>query len=109
MKKLISILMALVLALALLPATVFAEDAVAKTDDGTTYATLEEAVRAVKEGGTVTLLKSATGAGIGTFRNPKAGQIAAKSFTIDFGGFTYTVKDPAVGSTGTETQGFHLE
>ncbi len=41
MKKLISILMALVLALALLPATVFAEDAVAKTDDGTTYATLE--------------------------------------------------------------------
>lgn len=66
-------------------------------------------MRAVKEGGTVTLLKSATGAGIGTFRNPKAGQIAAKSFTIDFGGFTYTVKDPAVGSTGTETQGFHLE
>lgn len=109
MKKLISILMALVLALALLPATVFAADEVAKTDDGTTYATLEEAVRAVKEGGTVTLLKSATGAGIGTFRNPKAGQIAAKSFTIDFGGFTYTVKDPAVGSTGTETQGFHLE
>lgn len=109
MKKLFGILMALVLALALLPATVFAEDAVAKIDDGTTYATLEEAVRAVKEGGTVTLLKSATGAGIGTFRNPKAGQIAAKSFTIDFGGFTYTVKDPAVGSTGTETQGFHLE
>ncbi len=108
-KKLFGILMALVLALALLPATVFAEDAVAKTDDGTTYATLEEAVRDVKEGGTVTLLKSATGAGIGTFRNPKAGQIAAKSFTIDFGGFTYTVTDPAVGSTGTETQGFHLE
>lgn len=109
MKKLFGILMALVLALALLPTTVFAAEEVAKIDDGTTYATLEEAVRAVKEGGTVTLLKSATGAGIGTFRNPKAGQIAAKSFTIDFGGFTYTVKDPAVGSTGTETQGFHLE
>lgn len=109
MKKLFGILMALVLALALLPTTVFAAEEVAKIDDGTTYATLEEAVRAVKEGGTVTLLKSATGAGIGTFRNPKAGQIAAKSFTIDFGGFTYTVKDPAVGSTGYETQGFHLE
>lgn len=109
MKKLFGILMALVLALALLPTTVFAAEEVAKIDDGTTYATLEEAVRAVKEGGTVTLLKSATGAGIGTFRNPKAGQIAAKSFTIDFGGFTYTVKDPAVGSTGFETQGFHLE
>lgn len=109
MKKLFGILMALVLALALLPTTVFAAEEVAKIDDGTTYATLEAAVKAVKEGGTVTLLKSATGAGIGTFRNPKAGQIAAKSFTIDFGGFTYTVTDPAVGSTGFETQGFHLE
>lgn len=109
MKKLFGILMALVLALALLPTTVFAAEEVAKIDDGTTYATLEAAVKAVKEDGTVTLLKSATGAGIGTFRNPKAGQIAAKSFTIDFGGFTYTVTDPAVGSTGFETQGFHLE
>lgn len=109
MKKLFGILMALVLALALLPTTVFAAEEVAKIDDGTTFETLEAAVKAVKEGGTVTLLKSATGAGIGTFRNPKAGQIAAKSFTIDFGGFTYTVTDPAVGSTGTETQGFHLE
>lgn len=109
MKKLFGILMALVLALALLPTTVFAAEEVAKIDDGTTYATLEAAVEAVKEDGTVTLLKSATGAGIGTFRNPKAGQIAAKSFTIDFGGFTYTVTDPAVGSTGFETQGFHLE
>ena len=109
MKKLFGILMALVLALALLPTTVFAAEEVAKIDDGTTFETLEAAVKAVKEGGTVTLLKSATGAGIGTFRNPKAGQIAAKSFTIDFGGFTYTVKDPAVGSTGFETQGFHLE
>lgn len=109
MKKLFGILMALVLALALLPTTVFAAEEVAKIDDGTTFETLEAAVKAVKKGGTVTLLKSATGAGIGTFRNPKAGQIAAKSFTIDFGGFTYTVKDPAVGSTGTETQGFHLE
>ena len=109
MKKLLGILMALVLALALLPATVFAAEEVAKIDDGTTFETLEAAVKAVKEGGTVTLLKSATGCGIGTFRAPKEGQIAAKSFTIDFGGFTYTVKDPAVGSTGTETQGFHLE
>ena len=109
MKKLFGILMALVLALALLPTTVFAAEEVAKIDDGTTFETLEAAVKAVKEGGTVTLLKSTTGCGIGTFRAPKEGQIAAKSFTIDFGGFTYTVKDPAVGSTGTETQGFHLE
>ena len=109
MKKLFGILMALVLALALLPTTAFAAEEVAKIDDGTTFETLEAAVKAVKEGGTVTLLKSTTGCGIGTFRAPKEGQIAAKSFTIDFGGFTYTVTDPAVGSTGTETQGFHLE
>ena len=109
MKKLFGILMALVLALALLPTTVFAAEEVAKIDDGTTFETLEAAVKAVREGGTVTLLKSTTGCGIGTFRAPKEGQIAAKSFTIDFGGFTYTVTDPAVGSTGTETQGFHLE
>ncbi len=109
MKKMFGILMALVLALALLPTTVFAAEEVAKIDDGTTFETLEAAVKAVKEGGTVTLLKSTTGCGIGTFRAPKEGQIAAKSFTIDFGGFTYTVTDPAVGSTGTETQGFHLE
>lgn len=109
MKKLFGILMALVLALALLPTTVFAAEEVAKIDDGTTFETLEAAVKAVKEGGTVTLLKSTTDCGIGTFRAPKEGQIAAKSFTIDFGGFTYTVTDPAVGSTGTETQGFHLE
>ena len=109
MKKLFGILMALVLALALLPTTVFAAEEVAKIDDGTTFETLEAAVKAVKEGGTVTLLKSTTGCGIGTFRAPKEGQIAAKSFTIDFGGFTYTVTDPVVGSTGTETQGFHLE
>ena len=109
MKKITGILTALVLALALLPTTVFAAEEVAKIDDGTTFETLEAAVKAVKEGGTVTLLKSTTGCGIGTFRAPKEGQIAAKSFTIDFGGFTYTVTDPAVGSTGTETQGFHLE
>ena len=108
-KKPVGIFVELVLALALLPTTVFAAEEVAKIDDGTTFETLEAAVKAVKEGGTVTLLKSTTGCGIGTFRAPKEGQIAAKSFTIDFGGFTYTVTDPAVGSTGTETQGFHLE
>lgn len=64
---------------------------------------------AVPNGGTVKLLKNATGGGVGTFRTPKAGQIQAKSFTIDFGGYTYTVKDPAVGSSTYESQGFHFE
>lgn len=110
MKKVIGILMALVLALALVPTTVFAADEVAKIDDGTTFETLEAAVKAVADGGTVTLLKNATGSGIGTYTNTKdANKIPAKSFTIDFGGFTYTATDPAAGSTNTETQAFHLE
>ncbi len=29
--------------------------------------------------------------------------------TVDFGGFTYTVDGTTVGSTGTQTQAFHLE
>lgn len=108
MKKLTSILLALVLALALLPATVWAADEVAEVN-GTKYETLEAAVAAVPNGGTVKLLKNATGGVVGTFRTPKAGQIQAKSFTIDFGGYTYTVKDPAVGSSTYESQGFHFE
>lgn len=59
MKKLTSILLALVLALALLPATVWAADEVAEVN-GTKYETLEAAVAAVPNGGTVKLLKNAT-------------------------------------------------
>lgn len=74
------------------------------------YATLAEAVQAVvsseSKTGTVTLLKDATGGGIGLFNAKDAGNV---NLTIDFGGFTYTCKDPAVGSVGTESQGFHLE
>ena len=119
MKKIITVLLALVMALALLPATIWAEgetntDAVAQaeTDGGIkTYATLVEAVRNVKPGGTVTLLKDATGGGVGTYNiaSNTDQAIAAKNFTIDFGGFTYTVDRPAVGSKGYETQAFHLE
>ena len=84
-------------------------EAVAKTDDGTTYSTLVEAVAAVSENGTVTLLKSSVGSGVGIYTNASNGQIASKSFTIDFAGFTYTLNHPAVGSSGYETQAFHLE
>lgn len=70
MKKLTSILLALVLALALLPATVWAADEVAEVN-GTKYETLEAAVAAVPNGGTVKLLKNATGGGVGTFRTPR--------------------------------------
>lgn len=76
-----------------------------------TYGTLRDAVAAVPENGTVTLLKDATGSGIGTYSTDKDGntKITSKSFTIDFNGHTYSLNTPAVGSTGYETQGFHFE
>lgn len=74
------------------------------------YATLADAVQAVVSSkdktGTVTLLKNAAGGGIGLFNRKGAVKV---NLTIDFGGFTYTCNDPAVGSEGTESQGFHLE
>lgn len=85
------------------------EAATAKTDSEY-YATLAEAVQAVvsseSKTGTVTLLKDAAGGGIGLFNAKDAINV---NLTIDFGGFTYTCDDPAVGSVGTESQGFHLE
>ena len=85
------------------------EAATAKTDSKY-YATLAEAVQAVvsskSKTGTVTLLKDAAGGGIGLFNAKDAVNV---NLTIDFGGFTYTCDDPAVGSVGTESQGFHLE
>ena len=80
----------------------------------TTYGTLRAAVAAVPENGTITLLKDATGSGIGTYKDTgtdKDGntKITSKSFTIDFNSHTYSLSTPAVGSTGYETQGFHFE
>ena len=78
--------------------------------DGYTYPTLAEAVEAVVNSadktGTVTLLKDSSGSGIGLFNAKGAVDV---NLTIDFGGHTYTCTDPAVGSSGTESQGFHLE
>lgn len=99
MKKLFGILMALVLALALLPATVFAADEVAQI--GTTkYSTLQEAFKNVKKGETIELLKDADGDGIVV--------PSGSSFTVDFKGFTFDITGELVGSKGTETQGFQL-
>ena len=108
-RKLLSVLLTFCLAFSLLPTAALADEAaVAKVGD-VEYPTLAEAVAAVADGGTVTLLKSATGGAVGTFKGAAEGQIEAKSFTIDFGGYTYTVTNPAVGSTGYESQAFHLE
>ena len=116
-KKLCSILLALTMVLTLLPVSALADvGAPAEAQPeyvaqiGTAkYKTLAEAVAAVADGGTVTLLKNATGGAVGTYKTPIEKQIQAKSFTIDFGGYTYTVTNPAVGSTGYESQTFHLE
>lgn len=101
---------AMVLSLFVLPVSVnAANENVAKIGD-TEYATLAEAVQAVVESSsktrTVTLLKDASGGGIGLFKDKGAEGV---NLTIDFGGYTYTCTDPAVGSVGTESQGFHLE
>ena len=64
----------------------------------TTYTTLAEAVAAANNEETVELLISAQGSGV----------VIDKDITIDFGGFTYTFTSPAVGSTGTPTQGFQI-
>ena len=67
------------------------------------YASLQEAVDAAQAGQTVTLDADASGDGVFVAAN------AGKDITIDLGGHTYTVNGKAVGSTGTATQGLHLE
>ncbi len=61
-----------------------------------------------EDGATIELLKDASGAGVGTFKGAQDGT-GVKNFTIDFGGHTYTCTGPAVGSSGTQSQAFHLE
>ena len=70
--------------------------AVAKIGD-VYYRTLPLAVEAATAGQTVELIADATGAGL----------VINKDITVDFGGKTYTINQ-AVGSTGTESQGFQL-
>lgn len=68
---------------------------------GTGYATLADAVKAVSKDGTITLTQDLDGA-------PGVSVPSGKQFTLDFGGHTYTLKNPGAGSTGTETNGFQL-
>lgn len=69
------------------------------------YASVPEAVKAIvdkkePQGSTIKLTKDLTGPGV---------QVAGgQKFTFDLGGHTYTVTDPTVGSTGTETNAFQL-
>lgn len=66
-----------------------------------TYSSLGEAIKAVQADDIIYILKDV----------PDAVGIAVssdKQFTVDFGGHTYTLKDPGAGSPGTETNGFQL-
>ena len=83
MKKITGILSALVLALALLPTTVFAAEDVAKIGDNG-YETLAKAVEAAKDGDTVVLQKDVT---IGGY------QKILKAITVDLGGNKLTSTD----------------
>lgn len=67
----------------------------------TGYATLADAVEKVSQDGTITLTQDLDGA-------PGVSVPSGKQFTLDFGGHTYTLKNPGAGSTGTETNGFQL-
>lgn len=57
---------------------------------------------------TVTLMKDATAGGMGIFNGKKPDNLKV-NLTIDLANHTYTLTDPAVGSPGTESQGFHFE
>ena len=68
---------------------------------GKTYDTLKAAIDNVQAGETIYILKDI----------PNAEGISVpsdKNFTIDFGGYTYTLTRPGAGSTNTETNGFQL-
>ena len=111
MKKMLALLLTLCLLAGMVPLGAGAEESdVAQVEGGSTYSTLADAVQAVinseNKTGTVKLLQSTSGSGIGLFEKKGATGV---DLTIDFGGYTYTCNDPAVGSTGTESQGFHLE
>ena len=111
--KFLAVLLALAMALSLLPTAAFAEEAdegISPQEDETVYAaqigdrkyeTLGTAIAQVQAGETIEILRDISDAvGISV--------AGGKNFTIDFGGFTYTLTGPGAGSENTETNGFQL-
>ena len=70
--------------------------------DDTHYDSLAAAVTAAKNDDTITLLKSTEGSGVQVIGSSE------RTLTIDLNNCTYTIVDPTVGSSGTETNGFQL-
>ncbi len=99
MKKLLAMLLAAAMTIGT-ASVALADDTGLFQLNGTRYDTLQEAVNEAGEGDTITLLETTAGPGVKVE--------SGKNFTIDFGGFTYTVNDETVGSTGTETNGFQI-
>lgn len=99
MKKLLAVVLAAAMAIGT-ASVALADDTGLFELNGTRYDTLQDAVNAAGEGDTITLLESTVGSGVKV--------ASGKNFTIDFGGFTYTVNNETVGSTGTETNGFQI-
>ena len=119
-RKLLATLLALCLIVGMIPVAASASSETNCPGGGTCthaaaignthYDTLQEAVEAVQDKGTITLLQDTKGSGIGTFKDgTSSGKIPVKNFTIDFATHTYTCIGPAVGSAGTQSQAFHLE
>ena len=118
MKKVLATILALVMALGVTTAA-WADDAGvacsgencnhAAAFNGKHYNHLVDAYAALTRGTTkpataevITLLKDSSGGGIGSDADTNM------NYVIDFGGHTYTVGAPAVGSTGTVSQGLRV-
>jgi len=102
MKKLAALVMALVLCLS--AASAMAVSTIYYPKD-TAYGSLQAAVDAINDGGTIYLTADCNGDGIITSK-PRGN---VKSFTLDLQTHTYTVSGKLVGSAGTESQAFHFE
>ena len=110
MKRFITVLMSAMIALSMMPATAFAAGTACEGGETcghvaaigkTHYSSLIEAINAVSDKGTITILRdvnNATGLSVNT----------GKEFTVDFAGHTYTASKPGAGSTNTETNMFQL-
>lgn len=118
MKKVLATVLALVMALALCSVS-WADDAGVTCNgencthaaelNGKHYTHLVDAYAALTRGNTkpaapevITLLKNSSGGGIGSDTDTNM------NYVINFGGYTYTVGAPAVGSTGTVSQGLRV-
>ena len=99
----LALLLCCALAIGAFSSAALAADEDIATMDGNSYTSLQAAVDEVPTDGTqktITLLKTTEGGGVKV--------ASGKNIVFDFGGFTYTVVDPLVGSTGTDTNAFQL-